>query len=84
MKFKISTYFVISSFKTIAGQSAGAASVHYLMLTPITKGLYKRAIAQSGVALNPWASTRHAHEKAFLLGEKLNFTTNDTEKLVSE
>lgn len=67
---------------TIAGQSAGSASVHYLLLSPMAKGLFKRAIAQSGVALNPWAITDIPHERAFLLGKALNYQTNDTEKLV--
>lgn len=33
---------------TLAGQSAGAASVHYLTFSPIARGLFQRAIAQSG------------------------------------
>ena len=33
---------------TIAGQSAGAASVHYLVASPLAKGLFVRAIAESG------------------------------------
>jgi para-nitrobenzyl esterase len=33
---------------TIAGQSAGAASVHYLIASPLAKNLFQRAIAQSG------------------------------------
>jgi para-nitrobenzyl esterase len=33
---------------TIAGQSAGAAAVHHLIATPLAKGLFHRAIAQSG------------------------------------
>jgi para-nitrobenzyl esterase len=33
---------------TIAGQSAGAASVHFLTASPLAKGLFHRAIAQSG------------------------------------
>jgi para-nitrobenzyl esterase len=33
---------------TIAGQSAGAASVHFLVASPLAKGLFHRAIAQSG------------------------------------
>ncbi|KAJ8687539.1 hypothetical protein QAD02_023333 [Eretmocerus hayati] len=41
---------------TIFGESAGGASVHYLTLSPLSKGLFHKAISQSGVALNPWAS----------------------------
>jgi para-nitrobenzyl esterase len=33
---------------TVAGQSAGAASVHYLTFSPLARGLFQRAIAQSG------------------------------------
>jgi para-nitrobenzyl esterase len=33
---------------TIAGQSAGAASVHALIASPLARGLFHRAIAQSG------------------------------------
>lgn len=35
---------------TLAGQSAGAISVHYLLASPMAKGLFVRAIAQSGLA----------------------------------
>lgn len=34
---------------TVAGQSAGAMSVHYLLASPLAKGLATRAIAQSGL-----------------------------------
>ena len=40
---------------TVFGESAGAGSVSLLMLSPAAKGLFKRAIAQSGVATNIWA-----------------------------
>ncbi|KAJ0178415.1 hypothetical protein K1T71_006238 [Dendrolimus kikuchii] len=40
---------------TIFGISAGSASVEYLMLSPLAKGLFHKAILQSGSALNDWA-----------------------------
>ncbi|KAL7023567.1 hypothetical protein ACKWTF_012681 [Chironomus riparius] len=67
---------------TIAGQSAGSASVHYLILSPLGKGLFKRAIAQSGVAINPWSFTDIPNERAFMLGRALSYETNSTEKLI--
>jgi para-nitrobenzyl esterase len=33
---------------TVAGQSAGAASVHYLLAIPASRGLFRQAIAESG------------------------------------
>lgn len=40
---------------TIFGHSAGAASVHFHILSPSSKGLFHKAIMESGVALNPWS-----------------------------
>ncbi|XP_012254120.2 esterase FE4-like [Athalia rosae] len=41
---------------TIFGASAGGASVHYQVLSPLSKGLFHKAIAQSGTALDHWTS----------------------------
>lgn len=35
---------------TLAGQSAGAISVHHLLASPLAEGLFARAITQSGLA----------------------------------
>ncbi|XP_023175706.2 esterase B1 [Drosophila hydei] len=40
---------------TAFGESAGAASVHYLMLNPRAEGLFHKAIMQSGNVLCSWA-----------------------------
>ena len=40
---------------TIMGESAGAASVAYHILSPKSSGLFKRAVLQSGGATNRWA-----------------------------
>ncbi|CAG9854604.1 unnamed protein product [Phyllotreta striolata] len=54
---------------TIVGQSSGSASVHYLVLSPLCKGLFHKAIMQSGCALNYWANgKRNAKEIAKLMG----------------
>ncbi|XP_044728417.1 juvenile hormone esterase-like isoform X2 [Chrysoperla carnea] len=53
---------------TIFGQSAGAASVNLLMLSPLAKGLFHRAISNSGTALQPFVFTpRRYRELARLL-----------------
>lgn len=40
---------------TIFGVSAGGAAVQFQILSPSAKGLFHKAIMQSGSALNPWA-----------------------------
>ncbi|XP_075211793.1 carboxylic ester hydrolase-like [Lycorma delicatula] len=40
---------------TIFGQSAGGASVHYHMISPLSKGLFHRGILMSGSSHCPWA-----------------------------
>lgn len=41
---------------TVFGESAGAASVHFHMLSDLSKGLFDKAIIQSGSALAPWCN----------------------------
>ncbi|CAH0728291.1 unnamed protein product, partial [Brenthis ino] len=67
---------------TIFGESAGAASVHLHMLSPASKGLFHGAIAQSGVALSPWALAQDPKERAFELGRELGIDTNSTAELL--
>ncbi|XP_034402872.1 bile salt-activated lipase-like [Cyclopterus lumpus] len=40
-------------------ESAGGASVSFQTITPHNKGLFKRAISQSGVAICPWAINKN-------------------------
>lgn len=60
---------------TIAGQSAGSMSVNCLVASPLSKGLFKHAIAQSGAAL-----IETAQRKTPTLNEAeqkgLNFTSS--------
>jgi len=41
---------------TVFGESAGAGSVHLHMLSDLSKGLFDKAIIQSGSALAPWCN----------------------------
>ncbi|KAK1883682.1 Bile salt-activated lipase [Dissostichus eleginoides] len=47
---------------TIFGDSAGGASVSLQTLSPHNKGLFKRAIAQSGVAVSPWTINKNPRQ----------------------
>nr|QGW67275.1 bile-salt activated lipase [Rhamdia quelen] len=61
---------------TIFGESAGAASVSFQMLTPHNKGLIRRAISQSGVALCPWAVNRNPRAFAEEVAKKVGCPTD--------
>ncbi|PZC84162.1 hypothetical protein B5X24_HaOG200135 [Helicoverpa armigera] len=50
---------------TIFGISAGAASVEYLLLSPMAKGLFHKAIAQSGSSLLHWAHNTNVQQLAY-------------------
>lgn len=54
---------------TISGISAGAASVNYLILSPVAKGLFHKAIMASGSVLNPWP---HLHPEAINIYKYIN------------
>jgi para-nitrobenzyl esterase len=61
---------------TIAGQSAGSMSVSCLMATPLAKGLFERAIGESGANFDRNQSSLEQAEKAGLEAAKsLNAST---------
>ncbi|CAL1569650.1 unnamed protein product [Knipowitschia caucasica] len=63
---------------TIFGESAGGASVSFQILSPHTKGLVRRAISQSGVALCPWAFRSNPRDVAEQVAEKVGCPTDHT------
>lgn len=58
---------------TLYGVSAGGASIEYLMLSPMSKGLFHKAIIQSGSSLNQWAITFDPKLIAYELAQQLGF-----------
>ncbi|RXG53158.1 Venom carboxylesterase-6 [Armadillidium vulgare] len=56
---------------TLFGESAGAASVHYQMLSPGSKDLFHRVIMQSGNVLPRWASSKYNKKLAIDAGNAL-------------
>ncbi|XP_077284978.1 uncharacterized protein LOC143910401 [Arctopsyche grandis] len=69
---------------TIFGESAGAASVHYHMLSPMSQGLFHRAILHSGNALCSWAISPpgHPQKQAKKLGKIMGCPIDDSLKMV--
>ncbi|KAK0069681.1 carboxylesterase 1C [Biomphalaria pfeifferi] len=62
---------------TIFGESAGACSVSILTLSPLAKGLFKRAIMESGSSMAPWCvsfpkTNLPPKKTAALIGSKVN------------
>ncbi|CAG9817939.1 unnamed protein product [Phaedon cochleariae] len=67
---------------TIFGESAGAASISFLMQFPSSENLFHKAIMESGSSLNEWALSRQARDCAFSLGQLLNVNTKNSKVLV--
>lgn len=67
---------------TLFGESAGASAVGYHLVSPMSKGLFQRAILQSGVpSMDPHIPYKPV-ERAFQLGKALNITTNNATELL--
>ncbi len=65
---------------TIAGQSAGAFAVNYLVASPLSKGLFHKAIAQSGgqfytAAGRPQRNLAQTEETGLKWGESIQCTS---------
>ena len=69
---------------TILGESAGAASVIYQTLYPGNRGLFQRAIAQSGSAFSPWAfrSKKDANEYSFKFAKAVGCQQTDRANMI--
>ncbi|KAJ2951245.1 hypothetical protein O0L34_g5646 [Tuta absoluta] len=66
---------------TIFGESAGGASVTLHLVSPMTKGLFKRAIYQSGAGTCHWVVGLERREKAKALARSLGLDSDDNEEL---
>lgn len=69
---------------TVFGESAGSVLVHYLVLSPLSNGLFHSAISQSGTALSPWGLQEEPKLRAFEVAEKMGITTTSTKDLVDQ
>ncbi|CAG9859233.1 unnamed protein product, partial [Phyllotreta striolata] len=68
---------------TLFGESAGAVSVNYHMLSPLSKGLFSKAILQSGTSLCCWAlSEKETVENTHKLAKSLNCSIESSADMV--
>ncbi|KAL7286277.1 hypothetical protein TKK_0019453 [Trichogramma kaykai] len=67
---------------TLIGHSAGAASVHYHYLSPMSAGLFHAGISHSGTALDYLAQAKNSRGKALELGEILGCPTESVRSMV--
>lgn len=66
---------------TIFGESAGGASVSFHLVSPMSKGLFKRAISQSGTITSWWPNTFRARDRALLLAKQLGCNSTDDKEI---
>lgn len=68
---------------TIFGESAGAGTVTCHLVSPMSKGLFHKAIAQSGTFFNEWCISTENVARAFRLGKYFGCETTDVNELTS-
>lgn len=64
---------------TLMGHGTGAACINFLMISPIARGLFHRAILMSGSALSDWATSLNPEEATSAIAYALNCPLVDDE-----
>lgn len=68
---------------TIFGESAGSVMVHALVISPLARGLFARAISQSGTLLSPWGFQEDPRSVAFAVGRSLGISGSTSLELIN-
>ncbi|KAJ2938120.1 hypothetical protein O0L34_g3694 [Tuta absoluta] len=66
---------------TIFGESAGGAAISYHVLSPMSTGLFHKAIAMSGSSLAAWAFQLRPVYMASLMTKALGYDTEDPQEI---
>ncbi|CAG4948030.1 unnamed protein product [Colias eurytheme] len=67
---------------TLFGESAGSASVSYHIFSPMSRGLFHKAIMQSGSAIGPWALQFEPIQTARKLAKQMGQESNDVYEIL--
>lgn len=69
---------------TIFGESAGGSSVGLLVLSPLSKGLFHRAVSISGVDLSPFAigSSEEVTKQSKIVAKQVGCSVKDSRKMI--
>lgn len=63
---------------------SGAASVHLHMLSPMSKGLFHRAISQTGSSLRRYPNTVNLEDQARSLAKRVGCTEETTTREIAD
>lgn len=67
---------------TLMGESAGGCSVGLHLISPLSNGLFHRAISMSGTAISPWGFIDTPASQAKEFSADLNCPTDNTTEMV--
>ncbi|CAL8073931.1 unnamed protein product [Orchesella dallaii] len=67
---------------TLMGEDSGAVAVHFHILSPLSKGLFSKAILQSGTAAMPGAFITDPKSQSKRFGKRVGCLTKNTTALV--
>lgn len=66
---------------TLFGESAGSASISFLLLSQAAEGLFHRAILQSGPSVAPWTIQHDPIKTASTLAKEFGYSGDDPHKI---
>ncbi|XP_075984129.1 juvenile hormone esterase-like [Anticarsia gemmatalis] len=67
---------------TVFGESAGGVTAMLHVLSPLSRGLFNRAISMSGVPSCDWCTPFMQTQRSFILGKQLGLETDDPHVLL--
>ncbi|XKL67829.1 hypothetical protein PGB90_003320 [Kerria lacca] len=68
---------------TVHGTSAGAVCAHYFTMSPLSRGLFQKAIISSAHALVCWALIKDPEKHAFNFGRFVGYNGDDKKELLA-